>query len=525
MLIIAYGMILAFLALLSILVHTVWRRRYQSLAGHLRTEIDHLLRTLREKDQYQDALLQQHQKCEQKLEALQTTFSELSRENAKQKSELNFLQNVQLHYNQQRQHIEELIAENSGLKATLRHEKTQTEEKINLLQDTSVTLQTQFKNLSAEIFQQSHKNFLELAGETLKASMEKSHSVIIGSLDKKEQAIQALVNPIQQALGQVDGKIQALEKERIGAYEGLKTQIHHLMSNQKELRFETANLVKALRTPHVRGKWGEMQLRRVVEFSGMVSHCDFIEQSSTTTEMGRLRPDMIINLPGQSQIIVDAKAPLSAYLDAIESVDENLRLQKLQDHARHVRGHIKALSQKAYHEQFEKSPDFVILFLPGEMFFSAALEQDPELLEMGFKNNVILAHPTSLMTLLRTVGYGWRQESLAENAKKIGKLGQELSKRISDLASHMLRLGKNISSVVDSYNQTVGTLERRVLVSARKFKDYDQHSEHIEDLFPLSNIPREIQALELISDSGQNDLVSENLIQGPDDPKTPAKAT
>jgi len=413
--------------------------------------------------------------------------------------------------------FEELVGENSFLKATLEQEQKQSFEKIKLLQEAEERLQAQFKAISSEIFREHNRHFLEMADSKFRASMEQTHSKMNSALSEKQQALQNLVQPIQQALNQVDGKIQALEKERVGAYENLKTQVHHLIDSQKELRTETANLVKALRAPQVRGKWGEMQLRRVVEMAGMVEHCDFIEQVSVEGEDGRLRPDMIVRLPGGSQIVVDAKAPLMAYLDAMESTDEKDRELKLLDHARHVRNHIKALSQRSYSDQFEKSPDFVVLFLPGEMFFSAALEKDPELLEMGFKDRVILATPTTLIALLRAVAYGWRQESLAENARAISQLGQEMSKRVSDLADHMLKLGRNIGQVVESYNQTVGTLERRVLVSARKFKELDVSCEEISPVVSLSHIPRELQTLEMTgekSDNGDNLNQTESKLLG-----------
>ena len=301
---------------------------------------------------------------------------------------------------------------------------------------------------------------------------------------------------VQQALLKVDGKINDLEKERVGAYEVLKQQVNELIHSQKELRLETSNLVKALRAPTVRGQWGEIQLKRVVEMAGMVSHCDFTEQVSTNTENGRLRPDMIVRLPGGKQIIVDAKAPLSAYLEALEAPDEAMRQEKMAEHARQVRAHIRNLSARAYWDQFESSPEFVVLFLPGETFFSAALEKDPSLIEVGVKERVILATPTTLIALLRAVAFGWRQESIAENAKVISELGRELYKRISDLGGHFNRLGRHLGQALDSYNQSVGTLEKRVLVTARKFKDLDSSAPDLDELNQIDQLPRQIQALE-----------------------------
>jgi DNA recombination protein RmuC len=269
-----------------------------------------------------------------------------------------------------------------------------------------------------------------------------------------------------------------------------------LLLSQKELRSETANLVKALRTPNARGQWGEMQLRRVVEMAGMISHCDFIEQAQG--DEGRLRPDMVINLPGGRKIIVDAKTPLSAYLESIEAVDDNQRRAFLDDHARQVRTHIRNLSQRAYWEQFQPTPDFVVMFLPGEAFFSAALEKDPSLIEAGVQERVILATPTTLIALLRAVSFGWRQENIAENARAISELGRELYKRLGDMNESLSRLGRHVKQVVDSYNQTVGTVELRVLVSARKLNQLDPSLDPkaIEPLNPLDSIPRSVQSVQ-----------------------------
>lgn len=485
------------------------KRRHQRIIQRYGLEVNQLNQALREAEQHQDTLTHQLQQRDQKIEHYIETLQELTMENSTKQAELHMLREVQDDLQKKQLQVENLLSENAYMRASLESEQAQTKEKLALLEQAEERLQLHFKNLSSDIFQQNQKNFMTMADATLKATLDKSRVEMAASLGQKEVAIQTLVKPIQEALGLVDTKIQHLEKERLSAYETLKVQVGQLIHTQKELRTETANLVRALRAPQVRGKWGEMQLRRVVEMAGMTAHCDFVEQSSTTNDDGKtLRPDMVIHLPGGHQIIVDAKAPLSAYLDALEMPDDHGRQQKLMDHARHVRTHIKALSQRSYTDQFEKSPDFVVLFLPGEMFFSAALEQDPELLELGFKDKVILSTPTTLIALLRAVAYGWRQEALNDNARAISKLGQELSKRISDVASHMMRLGKSIGHVVDHYNQTVGTLERRVLVSARKFKALDSHADAIEDLSPVLHIPRELQALEFAPNLGNTDEMS-----------------
>lgn len=395
-----------------------------------------------------------------------------------------------------RQTLEILRQKVTELTASLTYEREQAKEKMVFLEDAQEKLIHHFKALSAEALTTNNQSFLQLANSTF----QKFQDVAKADLGHRQQTIGEMLTPVHQALVKVDSKIHELEKQRVGAYEGLRQQVHDLLVSQKELRGETANLVKALRTPQARGQWGEMQLKRVVEMAGMVAHCDFVEQTSVSTEQGRLRPDMIIHLPGGKKVIVDAKAPLAAYLEALESQDEAVKAEKMQDHARHVRNHIRQLSQRAYWDQFPSTPEFVVLFLPGETFFSAALEIDPSLIEAGVKEKVILATPTTLIALLRAVAYGWRQENIAENAKAISDLGQELYKRLGDMGSHLTRVGKNLGQAVEAYNQTVGTMERRVLVSARKFKELGSVGDVIEELPTLDHHPRALHSLELATD-------------------------
>lgn len=369
------------------------------------------------------------------------------------------------------------------------------QEKLTLLVETQEKWSDQFKALSAESLQKNNQSFLELA----KVSLEKYQEVAKGDLEKRQQAIDAIVKPVSESLAKFDNKIGELEKARTGAYESLTQQVKGLFESQILLKAETSNLVKALRAPVVRGRWGEIQLKRVVEMAGMVDHCDFYEQESVTTEEGRLRPDLLVRLPGKKNIVVDAKAPLSAYLDAVDCQDDEERRLKLKDHARQVRQHVMSLSKKSYWDQFQPAPEFVVLFLPGETFFSAALEHDPSLIEIGVEQGVILATPTTLIALLRSVAYGWQQEAISQNAQMISDLGRELYKRLTDMADHWMKVGKGLGAAVQAYNKAVGSLESRVLVSARKFKDLEPGLIEQETVAPVEQTPRLLQAPDMLS--------------------------
>jgi DNA recombination protein RmuC len=379
-------------------------------------------------------------------------------------------------------------------------ERKAADEKLTLVRQAETALSDAFKSLSADALKSNNQSFLELA----RATLEKFQEGAKGELEARQKAVDELVRPLRESLAQVDGKLGEIEKARLSAYSALHEQMKGLIETHLPLlRSETSNLVKALRQPTVRGRWGEIQLKRVVEMAGMLDHCDFVEQENVTTEEGRLRPDLIVKLPGGKRIVVDAKAAVTAYLDAAEAADEETQRARLADHARQVRAHMAALGRKAYWEQFDPTPELVVMFLPGEMFFSAALQQDPALIEFGVNEKVIPATPTTLIALLRAVAYGWRQEALAQNAQEVAELGRQLYERIAVLAGHWSEVGRRLDQAVEHYNKSVVTLEQRVLVSARRLRDLKAAPEdrEIEVIEPVERTAHALQAAALVSAS------------------------
>lgn len=375
------------------------------------------------------------------------------------------------------------------LETTVTLERKANEDKIALLNQMTQELRDSFQALSADALKSNNQTFLQLANATL----EKFQSEAKGDLELRQQAVENLVAPIGESLRKVDEQIRQMESTRDRAYGDLTTQVRSLITTQERLQSETGNLVKALRSPTVRGRWGEIQLKRVVEMAGMLPYCDFVEQETVTTGAGRFRPDLIVRLPGGKNVVVDAKTPLLAYLEAMEATDDDIRRQKLIDHARQVQTHMAQLSSKLYQEQFEPTPEFVVMFLPGETFFSAALEQDPALIERGVSQKVIPASPTTLIALLKAVAYGWNQEKLARNAQEISALGKELHDRLRLLGTHIENVGKGLDRAVESYNKAVGSLESRVMVSARKFVELGAPvTDEIAELNPIETTTRNL---------------------------------
>jgi DNA recombination protein RmuC len=356
-------------------------------------------------------------------------------------------------------------AEAARLITELDHERRASAERAATFDETRQQLTGEFARLSTEALQKNNEQFLQLADTKLKETREAAD----GELAKRQVAIEQLLKPIGEQLGKYDEGMQRLEVERQGAYSTLTEQMKHLSTSHALLQKETGNLVKALRAPQSRGQWGELQLRRVVEMAGMLEHCDFDEQVTSDADGGRMRPDMVVHIPGGMNVAVDAKVPMQAFLDANDADDETVRRAHLASHGRQLKAHIDQLAKKEYWKRVDPSPEFVVAFIPGDPLLTAALESEPGLMEHASANNVLLATPTSLIALLRTVAYGWQQDTLAQNAREVQQLGTELYQRLSVLGDHVAGVGKGLNTAVAAYNKAVGSLETRVLVTARRF--------------------------------------------------------
>lgn len=377
------------------------------------------------------------------------------------------------------------------VESDLKQTRLNLQNQLEYVEKIKIQLVDQFKSVSLDSLKDNNSTFLNMAQQNFDRLTVEN----LKNLEAKKNEIQNTVGPIFDTLNKFESKISELEKNRIESFSTLFAHFTTIKESQEKLRLETSNLVKALRSPQVRGRWGELQLKRVVEIAGLLEHCDFDQQTSIDTDEGKLRPDMVIKLPGNKSIIVDSKAVIQSYIEAAQSEDDETKKRFLEQHARHIRDRIFELSKKSYWEQFANSPEFVVLFLPGENFFSSALEVDPSLIEDGVTQRVIIATPTTLIALLKAVSYGWKQASLTENALEISNLGKELYKRILDMKEHFQKVGSQLGSAVDSYNKTVGSFESRVLVTARKFKDLKsiEGNQEIDFFDPIEKRPRLIE--------------------------------
>jgi DNA recombination protein RmuC len=394
----------------------------------------------------------------------------------------------------------QLDRELAGVLSDLANEKKNSAEKLALLQNATDDLRKQFENLAASALKSNNESFLQLARTQLEVFQNQAK----GDLSERQKAIETLVKPIHESLTKFDGQIQQIEKSRHEAYGSLLSQVQTLTETNQQLRVETGALVTALRAPQGRGRWGEIQLRRVAEMAGMINRCDFLEQEQRSSEEGSLRPDMVVKLPGGKTVVVDAKTPLAAYLNALEAKTDSERCEYLRQHAAQVRVHIKKLGGKAYWEQFPAAPELVVMFLPNEAFFSAALAEDPTLIEAGVAEKVIIASPTTLIALLRAVHYGWAQQDIANNALEVSKLGKELYERLCTMADHFEDVGGKLNSAVGAYNKAVSSLESRVLATARKFPELAiQMKEEIPQMEQLEHTTRKLQAPDWRAESEQ----------------------
>ena len=401
--------------------------------------------------------------------------------------------------------VQDSVAAAARLESTLAAERAAAQDRAALLAQTQEQVREAFGSLSAEALNRNNEAFVQLA----EARLAQARAAADGDLGKREQAIEAMVTPLRDTLGRVQEQLTAADRARAASHATLAEQVSSMRTTSEQLRLETSQLVTALRAPQVRGRWGELQLRRTVEAAGMVEHIDFADQASSTTDDGTLRPDLVVHLAGGKQVVVDAKVAFAGYLEAMEARDDATRSARLKAHARHLRTHIDSLGAKAYWERFTPSPEFVVCFVPADAFLDAALQEDPTLQEHAFARNVVLATPSTLIALLRTVAYTWRQEALARNAAEVHQLGKELYQRLSTMGEHIDKLGRSLNGAIGSYNRTVASLERRVLVTARKMVE-------LQVVDPNSDaMPAIRQVTELAGTASAPELAEQRLVALP----------
>lgn len=385
-------------------------------------------------------------------------------------------------------HAAGLGAALEAARARLQADEERAQGQVALLTQSEARLRAAFDELASESLRANSEVFLALARE----SLGREHATVQGALKERESAFNQLIEPIRAALARTEVEIQTLERERREAFTTLRTQIESLTSGQAQLARETRNLVTALRRPEVRGRWGELTLRRVVELAGLTEHADFTEQAQVATGSGALRPDLVVHMPEERDLVVDAKTPLDAYLEAVESDNDEARRLALARHAQQVEARVRELAGKAYWSQFARSPEFAVLFLPGDQFLSAALAERPELIDNALKQSVVIATPSTLMALLKAVAYGWRQAQVAQNAAEIRDLGQELYRRLGNFSGHLARVGQRLGNAVESYNSAVGSLERQVMPQARRFTELGVTADAaLANLEPVERLVRE----------------------------------
>ncbi len=475
-----------------IITRAVLRRRLASYASVNDRLAGDLERAGAEKDSLKATLEQYHQE----LQAADRRYLELSNAHAASENSLEQMQALKTDLAAKTAEVRTLLETVSELKqrqaelaCRMESEREAAREKAVWFEEMRARMIETFTALSGRVLQENNQAFLDLAGQTFSGYVAAARTDFEG----REKAVREMVKPVAQVLEKYDQQVRSMEKAREKAYGELTQQVLALSHTQNELQRETGKLVNALRMPHVRGRWGEITLRRVVEISGMQNRCDFFEQPTEKDGQNTVRPDMIIQLPGDRRIIVDSKVPITAYLDSLEAPSRDGTEEMLERHARHVQTHVQKLAQKEYWTQFAPTPEFVILFMPGENFFSAALGKMPGLIEEAAGKGVILATPTTLISLLKAVSYGWKQTAAADNARAVSTLGNELYNRLASLVDHLNSLGRDLEKCVSTFNQTVGSLERRVLPSARKFEEMGvtvKGGKTLIALSPVENKPR-----------------------------------